>query len=344
MTNENPAPTLTPEQIQLAMELGKIFMPQAQRQRDELYQRQAKPGDDPAAQQLRFVHYTSAEAALSIIRSKCMWMRNTNCMADYREVEHGFDLLNRFFSDKTKRDTFVAALDACVPGVAQEAIDLFNRWWIDIRFNTFITSISEHDDSEDLHGRLSMWRAFGMSTARVAIVFKVSRFSPGALALRLLFSPVAYLTEDQAHGVMAEVITNLGTSRDFLRSVARQVIVETAFTMLLAGVTCLKHEGFREEREWRAIHCPKFLASPLMKSAIEVVSGVPQLVYKLPLDATASPALADLDFSRIFHRLIIGPSSYPGPMCDAFREALTKAGVADSQDRVLFSGIPIRTA
>jgi hypothetical protein len=72
-----------------------------------------------------------------------------------------------------------------------------------------------------------MWRAFGMSTARVAIVFKVSRFSAGALALRLLFSPVAYLTEDEAHGVIAEVITNLGTSRDFLRSVDRQVVVET---------------------------------------------------------------------------------------------------------------------
>jgi hypothetical protein len=89
-----------------------------------------------------------------------------------------------------------------------------------------------------------MWRAFGMSTARVAIVFKVPRFSQGALALRLMFSPVAYLTEDQVHGVIAEVITNLGTSRDFVRSVDRHVVVETVFMMLLAGVTCLKHEGF----------------------------------------------------------------------------------------------------
>jgi hypothetical protein len=344
MTSENPTPSLTPEQIQLVLELGKIFMPQAQRQRDELYQRQAKPGEDPAAQQLRFVHYTSADAALSIIRSKRMWMRNTNCMADYREVEHGFDILNRFFSDKTKTDAFIAALDVCVPGVAQEAIDLFNRWWIDIRFNTFITSISEHDDSEDLHGRLSMWRAFGMSTARVAIVFKVPRFSAGASELRLLFSPVAYLTEDEAHRVIAEVITNLGTRRDFLRSIARQVVVEIVFQMLLAGVTCLKHQGFREEREWRAIYCPKFYRSPLMESAIEVVNGVPQLVYKLPLDATASPALADLDFSRIFHRLIIGPSPYPWPMFEAFREALTKTGIGDAQERVCTSGIPIRTA
>jgi len=344
MTNETSIPTLTPEQVQLALELEKIFMPQAQRQRAEIYKRQANPGEVAELQQLRFVHYTSAEAALSIIKSKRMWMRNTTCMADFREVQHGFDILNKFFSDKVKTDAFVAALDACVPGVAQESIALFNRWWNDIRFNTFITSISEHDDSEDHHGRLSMWRAFGMSTARVAIVFKVSRVSAGALALRLMFSPVAYLTEEQAHGVLAEVMGNLAKSRDFLRSVDRTIVVETVFMMLLAGVTCLKHEGFHEEREWRAIYCPKFNASPLMESAIEVVGGVPQLVYKLPLDATPSPALTDLDFSRMFHRLIIGPSPYPWPMYEAFREALTKAGIVDAAERVWNSGIPIRTA
>jgi hypothetical protein len=343
MTDNNPAPGPTPEQLQTLLHLEQIFMPQAKRQRDEAYKRRAQLGED-ADQELRFVHYTSAEAALKIIKSKRLWMRNTNCMADYREVQHGFDILNGFFSDKPKTDAFIAALDACVPGVAQEAITLFNRWWNDIRFNTFITSVSEHDDAEDLHGRLSMWRAFGMSTARVAVVFKVPKVSAGALALRLIFSPVAYLTEEQTHAVLAEVIANLGTSRDFLTSIDRQLVVEVVFMMLLAGVTCLKHEGFREEREWRAIYCPRFYSSPLMESAIEVVGGVPQLIYKLPLDVKASPALADLEFSRMFHRLIIGPSPYPWPMFEAFRTALTEAGVGDAQNRVWSSGIPIRTA
>jgi hypothetical protein len=188
-----------------------------------------------------------------------------------------------------------------------------------------------------------MWRAFGTSTARVAIVFKVARVSAGAVALRLLFSPVAYLTEDEAHAVIAEVIKNIGTNCGFLKSLDRQIVVEIVFQMLLAGVTCLKHEGFREEREWRAIYYPKFYASTLMESAIQVVAGVPQLVYKIPLDATVSPALTDLDFSRMFHRLIIGPSPYPWPMYDAFREELTKAGVVDAQERVWASNIPIRT-
>lgn len=53
-----------------------------------------------------------------------------------------------------------------------------------------------------------------------------------------------------------------------------------------------------------------------MESAIEVVGGMPQHVYKLPVDAKVSPALADLDFSPMFHRLIVGPSPYPWPMYD----------------------------
>jgi hypothetical protein len=265
-------------------------------------------------------------------------------MSDYREVQHGFDILNKFFSDPAKRDSFVKAVDACIPGAANEAIGLFNRWWQDIRFNTFITSVSEHDNSEDSHGRLSMWRAFGLNTARVAIVVAVPKMSLAAFALGLLFNPVAYLPEAAVYGVMQEVMDSMAPHQEFLRSLDRRQVVGAIFDMLLLGVTCLKHEGFQEEREWRAVYCPGFNSSPLMESTIEVVGGVPQPVYRIPLDVSVSPTLAELDFSRIFNRLIIGPSAYPWAMFEAFREALTKAGVADARDRIYTSNIPIRTA
>jgi hypothetical protein len=66
-------------------------------------------------------------------------------------------------------------------------------------------------------------------------------------------------------------------------------------------------------------------------------------VYKIPLDATVSESLADLEFSKIFDRLIVGPTIYPWPMYEAFTEALTKAGVADAGERVITSRIPLRT-
>ena len=200
-------------------------------------------------------------------------MRNTTCMSDYREVQHGFELLNKFFSDDSKKDVFTSALDVCSPNSAKEAIDLFNQWWNDTQFNTYITSISEHDDKEDSHGRLSMWRAFGGNTTRVALVFSLPWFSAGALALNLRLNPVAYFNEEEVHAEINAVIKNIRENCDFLRSIERSHIVGSVFNMLVAGVTGLKHVGFHEEREWRVLYAPNRDASPLMERSTEIIGG-----------------------------------------------------------------------
>jgi hypothetical protein len=128
-------------------------------------------------------------------------------MADYREVQHGFEMLRKYFGEKPRKDKFSWALDAISPNLAQDAINLFDQWWNNIRFSTYIASISEHDDKEDLHGRLSMWRAFGGATARVAIVFNVPGFTSASMALNISFNPVAYLREEQAHSVLDMSLT-----------------------------------------------------------------------------------------------------------------------------------------
>lgn len=290
----------------------------------------------------RLVHYTTAEAALNIIRTKRFWMRNTNCMSDYSEVQHGLDIFNRFFSDPTKHESFTVALDDCMPGVASEAINAFNSSWSDIRLNSYIACLSEHQDSEDTNGRLSMWRGFGGTTTRIGIVLRIPYNSLSALALSLTFSPVAYLSESAAHKVLEEVIGNIRANCDYLRTIGRDSLIRLVFMTFLSGVVCLKHEGFQEEKEWRAIYAPKRWPSPLMESSTEVVSGVPQVVYKVPLDAAVSDEIADLDFTQILDHLIIGPTSYPWPIYGAFVDELTKAGVADAAERVRVSGIPIR--
>ena len=125
--------------------------------------------------------------------------------------------------------------------------------------------------------------------------------------------------------------------------IGRDALVRLVFTTFLSGVVCLKHEGFHEEREWRAIYAPMRWPSRLMESSTEVVSGVPQVIYKVSCSmGSISDQIADLDFTQIFDQLIIGPTSYPWPIYSAFVDELKKAGVANSADRVLISGIPIR--
>ena len=160
--------------------------------------------------------------------------------------------------------------------------------------------------------------------------------------LRLIFSPVAYLSEPSAHGVLDEVIENVRANREFLCTVERQLFLANVFIMLLAGVVCIKHEGFEEEREWRAVYAPKRWPSPLIESSTEVVRGVPQIVHKIPLDAAAYDLLADLDLSRILDRIIVGPSPYPWPIYEAFVSELRKLGLSDAENRVFVSDIPIR--
>jgi hypothetical protein len=335
MENTPLKAAVTPEMWEQGIRLADIMMPYVMKQTRELFQR------EPGQTHGRLVHYTTAEEALNIIRTKRFWMRNTNCMSDYSEMQHGFDIFNSFFSDQSKKNSFSEALNDCMPGVASEAFTAFNDSWSDIRLNSYIACLSEHKDSEDRNGRLSMWRAFGGTTTRVGIVLSVP-YTPSTLTLGLMVSPVAYLSEPAAHKVLEEVIGNVRANRDYLRMIGRDALVRLVFMMFLSGVVCLKHEGFHEEKEWRAIYAPMRWPSPLMEPSTEVVAGVPQVVYKVPLDASVSDQIADLDFTQIFDRLIIGPTSYPWPIYGAFVDELKKAGVANSAERVLISGIPIR--
>ena len=323
------------QQTEINQQFEAIFHPLAKTQRDALHAR------NPPA---RFVHYTSAESALKIITSKRLWMRNTTCMADYQEVQHGYGILVRYFADAQKRSAFVQSLEQCAPGVANEAMNLFDQWRFDFATNTYIASLSEHDDQEDDHGRLSMWRAFGdAKVARVAIVIRVPFYSAAQDDLKVMFSPVAYLNESEAHQVLNAVVRNVCNNVSFLANIGRAELVARIFNMFVAAVSCIKHKGFHEEREWRVIYSPNRLTSQLIDSSIETIGGVPQVVYRLPLDATRAAALADLDLYRMIDRVIIGPSVYPWVMYDAFVKVLSKSGLSDAHKRVVRSDIPIRS-
>jgi Protein of unknown function (DUF2971) len=236
-----------PDDVALNIKLEGIFMPRSRAQRDAFY-----------GKCKRFVHYTSADAALKIIKNKRLWMRNSTCMADYKEVEHGYGMLLSFFSDADRRETFIAALDQSHPGAAKEAIGLFDGWWQHhLRFNIYISSISEHEDNEDHNGRLSMWRGFGGAVPKVALVFRVPAHAAGTEKLNIIFSPVSYLNEQQVHETIWSIIENVNKETELLRTLDKQTIIGLVFTTLLAGAACIKHEGFHEEREWRAIYTPK---------------------------------------------------------------------------------------
>jgi hypothetical protein len=327
-----------PEQHALFQRLGSIFTPYGQMQRESFF------GGSPTQEtEARFVHYTTAESALNMISTKQLWMRNTNCMSDYSEVQHGQEIFQRYFGNSARQEAFIGAVEEFLPGTAGPAIEFLKRQFDDIRLNTYISSVSEHDEKEDMYGRLSMWRAFGGVAGRVAVVFKVPWDFAAPLALNLYLTPVSYLPETATHRMLDEAVAKIRDNKEFLRTVDPLMLRTFVYTIFVAGVLSLKHEGFREEREWRFVYWPRLAPSTLMRGSVEVIGGIPQHVYKIPLDSGASPMLHDLDLRVSLDRLIIGPSAFPRPMHDAFVDTLTKAGVAEAEKKVFISNIPIRT-
>lgn len=223
---------------------------------------------------------------------------------------------------------------------------MFNKHFDSVRSSTYIASISEHDCEENDHGRLSMWRAFGGATGRVAIVLKVPWYEKQLVdavnQLQIRFSPVAYVPETDYENEFKTIMTNVSSNLEFLCSVGKERIVLSIFNMLLMNTISFKHCGFREEREWRIMYLPLLWPSTLMETETKVINGVPQQIYKLPLDSSKDDNLSSLDISKLFDRLIIGPTEYPWPMFQAFSNLLTSIGIEDAHQRVFCSRIPVR--
>jgi hypothetical protein len=290
----------------------------------------------------RLVHYTSAENAMKIISSQTIWLRNTNCMSDYTEISHGFGYLQRFFSDQAKLQRFIAAADACYQNLGTDAISHVNGWLPEIRTNTYICSVSEHDPKENVLGRLSMWRAFGQTaTARAAIVMNVpDPFAAEGLHLTLL--PVEYTEYDEVEARLEQTIRDVTANVAFLQSFPRDRLLQVIFTYLTSIAVCSKHIGYEEEREWRVIYLPNYLTSNVVTPSTQTIGGIPQIVYQVPLKDDPANDVADVSIPELVERIIIGPSMYPVPMWMAFVDALKKAGVPDPDKRVFLSNIPIR--
>jgi hypothetical protein len=149
------------------LQIERIFHPYATEQMESFARKQ---GDG----QVSFVHYTSAAAALGIFQKKRIWMRNVTAMSDFSEVQLGMSLLKEALSGNEGKGfkVLTEAVDGCAMGATTEALQILEKSRTDIRYNTYLACISEHDKEEDQHGRLSMWRAFGTTDVRVAIVFK----------------------------------------------------------------------------------------------------------------------------------------------------------------------------
>jgi hypothetical protein len=260
-------------------------------------------------------------------------------MNDYREIEHGFDCLNKAYQKhKTRMESL---FDGMFPGFCGRLESMFNNWLPQFRLDTYITCISEHDDTEDRYGRLSMWRAYG-GTAGVAIVVNGGPLLRPTDALKAYTSPVAYCNDNEVENEFVRLLGNIERNSEYIKSIGDEAARNQMFSALRHAILCTKHPGFHEEREWRVIYSPSYQKSTRITSAIESINGTPQPICKIPFKDVPEEGLVGLNLSAFVDRIVIGPSRFPAGMYDAFLTLLSEAGVQNPASKIVVSDVPLR--
>lgn len=304
------------------LRLYEIFLPQQQRRYKGLLE-----NSNP------LVHYTSAEAALSIITNRTLWLRNARFMNDSSEIQYGAELVSRFFNVNNRdRAKFWEVVDSKTGRRIEEFREKFNHLVDDIFSSTFIFCLSEHEERENDLGRLSMWRAYGKPHG-VALVVDPSYMNKELNGLNATSYAIEYPTEIEAFKFFREMETNFLNAKNL----CEEDVFEGLIVALQTFILTIKHPGFHEEREWRAVFRPNEQLSEFVTQRVHSINGIPQELYELQLDKEL-----ELDLPRILKRVTIGPSTHAPAIRRALVLALMDAGVERAESIVVCSGLPLQ--
>lgn len=248
--------------------LYSIFMP-----------RYIKRASKIAETNQKLVHYTSAAIALSILKNKEIWMRNTCCMNAFSEVRYGIELFTRF-RQMTEEYDLVKKAWGKKAGVFEEAfssaIEAFDEW----SNSTYICRFSEHETEEDQLGRLLMWRGYGTDCG-VAMVLRPKSFVAQNNDFQIYTTPVEYLTKEEFETCLLKFGRRVEAAKSFIEELPDRYIEKWTADMIKTAVVSIKHPGFKEEKEWRII--ADMNSCQGLKLDTIAVNGISQLVMKLPL-------------------------------------------------------------
>jgi len=290
---------------------------------------------------LKLVQYTSAEAAMSIISNNEVWLRNTSCMNDYSEVEHGFECLLEAFHSNTHGEKFKETINSIFPGITKKLTDLFDGWIPYFRSGTYIACVSEHPPEENKYGRLSMWRAYG-GTHSVALVLNTKPFLSESDALHAYTNPVLYCDQENFTQQFGKLIERISTNHEFVKTLGKDATIGWLFDTFKRTVLCTKHPGFSEEREWRVIYTPDQNRSKHVTEEVKSIGGIPQIVHKIPLKDIPEEGFFGATVAEFIDRIIIGPNDQQKVLGKTFEKILENAGCQNPHTKIHYSGIPLR--
>jgi hypothetical protein len=293
----------------------------------------------------KFAHYTSAQVAMDILRSKeddrCLWLRNAMLMNDFSEIEYGQSILRSILAVEQTRDLMVQACNAIHTDIIN-VFTMLDEEVYAIKRSTYLLSLALHKGREVHQGKLSMWRAYG-GDANVCLLLNPQAFMTPQTAYDVIIAPVDYGGPANFIAGINSLVQGMTRNCGVLRTLDPELVKANFKLALDAMILSTKHPAFEEENEWRLIHraqLPPVANSP--PSKIVNINGIVQKVFYLPMRNIPEHDVQNADLNSLLHKIIIGPTPNPELVWEGFVELLVQSGIDDPASRVDMSRIPLR--
>ena len=291
----------------------------------------------------KLAHYTSLQVLEEILKSNEIWLSNPLYMNDYREFSYGVqvglelirqsDVLARVFrSDEFRQQFYQQVEENNLKFLSHDLPD------------TYVFCLSEHEQN-DFDGLLSMWRGYGGNGKGAALVFDTANVNFLDQS-QLMLEKVAYVSDSELrnrlHSKINEFAELLG-QLDLIKIESIGTVVRRLFDGLTYFSLVHKHEGFREEKEWRLIYLRGRDYEKSMDCFFDYLNGPRGVEPKMkvpimPLDGVIGEGVT---LNSIIDSILVGPV---GSNYVSLRSISRMVGnhIPALADRVRSSQIPYR--
>lgn len=288
-------------------------------------------------------HYTSLEVLEKIMKSNELWFSNPLFMNDLQEIRFGMLEGSKAFNEICLEPDFISAIgsEKRVKILNQSFQDNFSNFDAKQVLDTYVFCFSEHEP-RNYDGLLSMWRGYGANGHGVALVFNTD-FIQTRAGSPLLIAKVRYESNEEridwiklAFRFCAEKLRDFVVPDEELFYVAYHM-----FTLMKISSLLSKHDGFKEEAEWRIIYLPDRDEHRLFTNHFSYIIGKngiePKLKFKI--EPLKIDPIDTWTFHDILDRIILGPSFSWPPLVDRMFDVLNRS---EFKNKVVASKIPLR--
>jgi hypothetical protein len=288
-------------------------------------------------------HYTSLEALEKILQNNEIWFSNPLFMNDLEEVKFGVlngvtvikgsDKIRAALKSETRHRAFTEAVDYYISHFDEKHL-----------LDTYVFCLSEHDP-QNKDGMLSMWRGYGGNGKGAALVFDTARLSPvedspfvlarvhyGSSEERLLWF-------DRIASLFAKTLTENDIPDDKLYIPSHAIL-----RRITLGALFMKHDGFKEEKEWRVVHMADRAREGKLKLMQHYLNGSrgvePKLRFKFEPLADITPP--DFSLDHVLASILLGPSTSSVLAVRSVERMLDLIGRSELKTKLIASSIPLR--